>query len=115
MGLQLRCHRLQSDAAAEAVGGIGMSTPPNCNSTAAGGPSRPTFAIAIISLRVRAGDKRPPIGTFLQQPALMFAFKGRRAVFYSAAATAPIVGAHSRRQDPKTPVEQALMRGLGTA
>ena len=63
-----------------------MSTPPNCNSTAAGGPSRPTFAIAIISLRVRAGDKRPPIGTFLQQPALMFAFKGRRAVFYSAAA-----------------------------
>jgi Cytochrome P460 len=28
---------------------------------------------------------------------------------------APIVGAHSRRQDPKTPVEQALMRGLGTA
>ena len=24
-------------------------------------------------------------------------------------------GAHSRRQDPKTPVEQALMRGLGTA
>jgi hypothetical protein len=29
--------------------------------------------------------------------------------------TAPIVGAHSRRQDPKTPVEQALMRGLDTA
>ena len=29
--------------------------------------------------------------------------------------TAPIVSAHSRRQDPKTPVEQALMRGLGTA
>jgi hypothetical protein len=26
------------------------------------------------------------IGTFLQQPALMFAFKGQRAVFYSAAA-----------------------------
>jgi hypothetical protein len=30
MGLQLRCHRLQSDAAAEAVGGVGMSAPPNC-------------------------------------------------------------------------------------
>ena len=30
MGLQIRCHRLQSDAAAEAVGGVGMSTPPNC-------------------------------------------------------------------------------------
>jgi hypothetical protein len=42
MGLQLRCHRLQSDAAAEAVGGVGMSAPPN--STAAGGSSRPTFA-----------------------------------------------------------------------
>jgi transposase len=30
MGLQLRRHRLQSDAAAEAVGGVGMSAPPNC-------------------------------------------------------------------------------------
>ena len=30
MGLQLRCHRLQSEPAAEAVGGVGMSTPPNC-------------------------------------------------------------------------------------
>jgi hypothetical protein len=64
-----------------------------------------------------------------QQPALMFAFKGRRTVFYSAAAlsrggaqfftppprTAPIIGAHSRRQDFKTPVKQALMRGLGAA
>jgi hypothetical protein len=56
MGLQLRRHRLQSDAAAEAVGGVGMSAPPN--STAAGGSSRPTFAIAIISLPVHAGDKR---------------------------------------------------------
>jgi hypothetical protein len=26
-----------------------------------------------------------------------------------------VMDAHSRRQDPKTPVEQALMRGLGTA
>jgi hypothetical protein len=56
MGLQLRRHRLQSDAAAEAVGGVGMSAPPN--STAAGGSSRPTFAIAIISLPVHAGDTR---------------------------------------------------------
>ena len=39
----------------------------------------------------------------------MFAFKGQGAVFYSAAAEDR--GAHSRRQDPKTPVEQALMRG----
>ena len=61
-----------------------MSAPPN--STAAGGSSRPTFAIAIISLSVRASDKRRPIGILLQRPALMFAFKGRRAVFYSAAA-----------------------------
>src|SRR6185312_12473771 len=67
MGLPLRCHRLQSDAAAEAVGGVGMSAPPN--STAAGGSSRPTFAIAIISLSVRASDKRRPIGILLQRPA----------------------------------------------
>ena len=42
-------------------------------------------------------------------------FKGQGAVFYSAAADCADRGAHSRRQDPKTPVEQALMRGLGTA
>ncbi len=52
---------------AEAVGGVGMNAPPN--STAAGGSSRPTFAIAIISLSVRASDKRPPIGILLQRPA----------------------------------------------
>ena len=47
---------------------------------------------------------------------LMFAFKGERAVFSPPPRSAPIVvRAHSRRQDPKTPVEQALMRGLGTA
>jgi hypothetical protein len=28
---------------------------------------------------------------------------------------AQFIGAHGRRQDPKTPVEQALMRGLATA
>ena len=52
-----------------------------------------------------------------QQPgcqALMFAFKGQGAVFYSAAATAPIV-VRTAGDDPKTPVEQGLMRGLGTA
>jgi hypothetical protein len=26
-----------------------------------------------------------------------------------------VMDAHSRKRDPKTPVEQALMRGLGTA
>jgi hypothetical protein len=30
MDVQLRCHRLQSDAIAKAVGGVGMSAPPNC-------------------------------------------------------------------------------------
>src|SRR6476620_11289795 len=69
MGLQFRRHRLQSDAAAEAVGGVGMSAPRTANSTAAGGPSRSIFAIATISQRLRAGNKRPPIGTFLQRPA----------------------------------------------
>ena len=45
-----------------------MSAPPN-HPAAAGGPSRPTFAIAIIPLSVRASDKRPPIGILLQRPA----------------------------------------------
>src|SRR5215469_13177045 len=35
--------------------------------------------------------------------------------FVSAASEGRLIGAHSRRQDPKTPVEQALMRGLATA
>ena len=41
--------------------------------------------------------------------------RGGAQFFTPPPRTAPIVGAHSRRQDPKTPVEQALMRGLGTA
>ena len=41
--------------------------------------------------------------------------RGGAQFFTPRPRTAPIVGAHSRRQDPKTPVEQALMRGLGTA
>jgi hypothetical protein len=46
----------------------------------------------------------------------MFAFKGPDATICSAAAEgAGLGGAHGRRQDPKTPVEQALMRGLATA
>jgi hypothetical protein len=50
-----------------------------------------------------------------QQPVLMFAFKGPGVIILSAAADGAVIGAHGRRQDPKTPVEQALMRGLGTA
>jgi hypothetical protein len=50
------------------------------------------------------------------QPALMFAFKVPRAIIRSAAAEGrSLLGAHGRRQNPKTPVEQALMRGLATA
>jgi hypothetical protein len=45
----------------------------------------------------------------------MFAFKGPGAIILSAAADGAVIGAHGRRQDPKTPVEQALMRGLATA
>jgi hypothetical protein len=46
----------------------------------------------------------------------MFAFKVPRAIIRSAAAEGrSLLGAHGRRQNPKTPVEQALMRGLATA
>jgi hypothetical protein len=41
--------------------------------------------------------------------------RGSAQFFTPPPRIAPIVSAHSRRQDPKTPVEQALMRGLGTA
>ena len=47
--------------------------------------------------------------------ALMFAFKGRGAIIRPRQRMVQIFNAHSRRQDPKTSVEQALMRGLGTA
>ena len=56
------------------LAGVGMSAPPN--STAAGGSSRPTFAIAIISLSVHASDKRPPIGILLQRPASLTESEG---------------------------------------
>jgi hypothetical protein len=41
--------------------------------------------------------------------------RGGAQFFTPPPRTAPIIGAHSRRQDFKTPVKQALMRGLGTA
>ena len=48
-----------------------------------------------------------------QHPALTFAFEGSDAIICSAAAEeVGTRGAHSRRQDLKTSVEQALMRGL---
>jgi hypothetical protein len=48
---------------------------------------------------------------------LMSAFKMSGALFRSAAAdgTGRRMDAQGRRQDLKTPVEQALMRGLDTA
>jgi hypothetical protein len=46
----------------------------------------------------------------------MFAFKVSGTVIGSATAEGrSLLGAHGRRQNPKTPVEQALMRGLATA
>jgi len=45
----------------------------------------------------------------------MFAFKGEGAIIRLRQRMVKVFGAHGRRQDPKTPVEQALMRGLGTA
>ena len=56
------------------------------------------------------GDRRE------QKPALMFAFKGSDAIIcFRSGGKGRLGGAHSRRQDPKTPVEHALMRGLVTA
>jgi hypothetical protein len=63
-----------------------------------------------IESRQRSGNE-----SLLQQPALMFAVKGPSAINRSAAAEENRFDAHGRRQNPKTPVEQALMRGLDTA
>jgi hypothetical protein len=60
-------------------------------------------------------SRQPKRRNEFQQPALMFAFKGRGAIIRPRQRMVQIFDAHSRRQDPKTPVEQALMRGLGTA
>jgi hypothetical protein len=54
---------------AEAVAGVSVSAQAHCQLTAAGGLSRPTFAIANISLSVRADDKWPPVSTLLQRAA----------------------------------------------
>jgi hypothetical protein len=58
MGLQLRRHRLQSDAAAEALGGVGMSERAHCQLNRRRRIVKADIAIAIISLPVRAGDMR---------------------------------------------------------
>ena len=56
------------------------------------------------------------ISRVISQPALMFAFKRSDAIFrLRCSGGGRLIGAHSRRQGPKTPVEQALMRGLVTA
>ena len=55
------------------------------------------------------GNQRCSIG-----PTIKATVRTLIARHISTSAT-PIVDAHGRRQDPKTPVEQALMRGLGTA
>src|SRR6266446_8587525 len=66
----------------------------------------------LAALRPRNDDNPGPS----QQPALMFAFKGSDAIIrFRSGGRGRLGGAHSRRQDPKTPVEQALMRGLVTA
>jgi hypothetical protein len=57
-----------------------------------------------------------PFGRLFQEPALMFAFKGSGAIVrFRHGGWGRLGGAHCRRQDLKTPVEQALMRGLVTA
>jgi len=58
-----------------------------------------------------------PLGAAEQMTALMSAFKMSGALFRSAAADGAgrRMDAQGRRQDPKTPVEQTLIRGLDTA
>ena len=61
-------------------------------------------------------DTAEAYGPFANEELLSCSLSRGGAQFFTPPPrTAPIVGAHSRRQDPKTPVEQALMRGLGTA
>jgi hypothetical protein len=63
----------------------------------------------------RAGDKRCQSALFFNGLLSCSLSRGGAQFFTPPPRTASIVGAHSRRQDPKTPVEQALMRRLGTA
>jgi hypothetical protein len=53
---------------AEAVAGVSVSAQAHCQLTAAGGLSRPTFAIANISLSVRADDKGRQSALFCNVP-----------------------------------------------
>jgi len=58
----------------------------------------------------------PALSGDLRAPALMFAFKGSDAInCFRRSGRSRLRGAHGRGQGPKTPVEQALMRGLVTA
>ena len=65
----------------------------------------------------RLGDLIAKIPSCFRRAALMSVFKRSGAVFRSAAAdrAGRRMDAQGRRQDLKTPVEQALMRGLDTA
>ena len=59
---------------------------------------------------------RVPSKNLFQQPALMFAYKGSGAtICVRWDGRCRLWGAYGRRQDPKTRVELALMRGLVTA
>jgi hypothetical protein len=57
------------------------------------------------------------VGRLFQQPALMFAVKGfeQASAFWFSPGAVLLDDVHSRGQDRKTTVEQALMRGLVTA
>ena len=92
-----------------------MSAPANCQLNRRRRIVKAEFAIAIISLRVRAVISVANRRLFFNGLLSCSLSRGGAQFFTPPPRTAPIVGAHSRRQDPKTPVEQALMRGLGTA
>ena len=93
-----------------------MSAPPNCQLN-----RRRRIVKSDICDRhhlatcVRPGDKRCQSALFFNSLLSCSLSRGGAQFFTPPPRTAPIVGAHSRRQDPKTPVGQALMRGLGTA
>jgi len=100
-------HGLQSCPADNAGAGGGVATPEICSELAKTGTDFHNNGEFRVMIRPIA-----PQNGFFPQPALMFAFKGPDANIRFRGSG--LIGAHGRRQDPKTPVEQALMRGLVT-
>ena len=90
-----------------------------CHREAAMPPRRSRETVQSVGFGIAAsafGLLAMTVSGVFQQPALMFAFQGSgRNYSFPLQRSRPFGGAHRRRQDPKTPVEQALMRGLVAA